>query len=112
MYIPPNNRLEDWDEIKDFVASIRSADLVTVDADGVPIATLMPLIWKELDPAAGKFGKIVMHMARGNNQWKSISPGTVGLAIVHGAQAYISPSNYSNKPVSYTHLTLPTIYSV
>lgn len=106
MYIPPNNRLEDWDEIKDFVASIRSADLVTVDADGVPIATLMPLVWKELDPAAGNFGKIVMHMARGNNQWKSISPGTVGLAIVHGAQAYISPSNYSNKHTD--HKVVPT----
>jgi transcriptional regulator len=97
MYIPSNNQVDDWDEIQRFVSSIRSADLVTVNPSGIPIATLMPLVWKDLNPDAGEFGKVVMHMARGNEQWKFIEPGTYGLAIVHGAQAYISPSNYSNK---------------
>ena len=47
-----------------------------------------------------------MHMARANPQWKEISPGTQGLAILHGAQAYISPTNYENK---YTdHKVVPT----
>jgi transcriptional regulator len=106
MYIPTNNRVDDWNEIQRFVASIRSADLVTVDSSGIPIATLMPLVWKDLNPEAGKYGKVVMHMARGNEQWKSITPGTQGLAIVHGAQAYISPSNYSNKFTD--HKVVPT----
>jgi transcriptional regulator len=106
MYIPSNNRLEDWDAIAEFVASVRSADLVTLNFEGTPIATLMPLVWKELDPAKNNFGTIVMHMARGNEQWKSIQAGTVGLAIVHGAQAYISPSNYSNKHTD--HKVVPT----
>jgi transcriptional regulator len=106
MYIPSNNRVDDWDEIQRFVASIRSADLVTVNPSGIPIATLMPLVWKDLNPDAGEFGKIVMHMARGNEQWKYIEPGTHGLAIVHGAQAYISPSNYSNKFTD--HKVVPT----
>ena len=106
MYIPTNNRVDDWNEIQRFVASIRSADLVTVDSVGTPIATLMPLVWKDLNPEAGEYGKVVMHMARGNEQWKSIAPGTQGLAIVHGAQAYISPSNYSNKFTD--HKVVPT----
>ncbi len=106
MYIPPINRLEDWDEIERFVASIRSADLVTIDPSGLPMATLMPLVWKGLNPESGSYGKLVMHMARGNQQWRNISEGTQGLAIVHGAQAYISPSNYSNKFTD--HKVVPT----
>jgi len=106
MYIPPINRLEDWAEIESFVAATRSADLVTVDPSGLPIATLMPLIWKEINPEAGQYGKLIMHMARGNQQWRSIQAGTQGLAIVHGAQAYISPSNYSNKFTD--HKVVPT----
>ena len=106
MYIPQINRLEDWAEIERFVASIRSADLVTMDPDGLPIATLMPLVWKDLDPSVGKYGKLIMHMARGNQQWRSVGESTQGLAIVHGAQAYISPSNYSNKFTD--HKVVPT----
>jgi transcriptional regulator len=66
----------------------------------------MPLVWKDFNFAQGQYGKIVMHMARGNTQWKSITPGKPGLAIVHGAQAYISPSNYSNKFTD--HKVVPT----
>ena len=33
------------------------------------------------------------------------------LAATHGWHRFISMQNYHN-PVSYTHLTLPTIYSV
>ena len=106
MYIPPINRLEDWDQIERFVASIRSADMVTIDPSGLPIATLMPLVWKGLNPEAGSYGKLVMHMARGNQQWRNIAEDTPGLAIVHGAQAYISPSNYSNKQTD--HKVVPT----
>ncbi len=106
MYIPHQNRVEDWDEIQRFVASARAADLVTVDSEGLPIATLMPMVWQVDNPQSGAYGKLIMHMARANPQWKEISPGTQGLAILHGAQAYISPTNYENK---YTdHKVVPT----
>jgi transcriptional regulator len=36
-------------------------------------------------------------MARGNAHWKAIEPGTPALAIVAGAQAYVSPSWYATK---------------
>lgn len=106
MYIPPINKVADWGEIQSFVASARAADLVTVNPDGLPIATLLPIVWEAEDLEAGKFGRVIMHMARANEQWKLIEVGAQGLAIVHGAQAYISPSNYSNKFTD--HKVVPT----
>ncbi len=112
MYIPHQNKIEDWVEIQHFVASNRAADLVTVNSDGLPIATLMPIVWVVSEPSEGNegnegnYGKLIMHMARANEQWKHIVPGTQGLAIVHGAQAYISPTNYSNKKTD--HKVVPT----
>jgi len=106
MYIPPINRVDNWDQITEFVKAARSADLVTVDPDGLPLATLMPAIWQNVDLESNQFGKLVMHMARGNQQWKSLAPGAKGLAIIHGAEAYISPSNYENKHTD--HKVVPT----
>ncbi len=106
MYIPPLNRVEDWIEIQSFVTAARAADLVTVNPDGLPVATLMPAVWEVVDPIFGNYGRLIMHMARGNQQWKTIRPSAPGLAIFHGGQAYISPSNYSNK--STDHKVVPT----
>ena len=106
MYIPPQNQLEGWDEIKRFVASVRAADLVTVNSDGELVATLMPMVWQVENPSEGNYGKVIMHMARANPQWKQISAGTKGLAILRGAQAYISPTNYENKATD--HKVVPT----
>ena len=106
MYIPHQNKIEDWDEIQHFVASSRAADLVTISSDGMPVATLMPIVWDVSEPAEGNYGILIMHMARANEQWKHIIPGTQGLAIVHGAQAYISPTNYGNKQTD--HKVVPT----
>lgn len=47
-----------------------------------------------------------MHMAKANQQWKSIDMGTPGLVIVHGPQAYVSPSNYESKMTD--HKVVPT----
>ncbi len=106
MYIPKHFDVSEWSEITGFVARARAADLVTVDASGMPQSTLMPCIWQVDDASGTQYGSLVMHMARANQQWKSISAGTKGLAIVHGPQAYISPSNYEGK--STDHKVVPT----
>ena len=106
MYIPPINKVDDWEEIVRFVTSVRAADLVTVSPEGLPVATLMPMVWEDAFSDEMSYGRVVMHMARGNDQWKSITPGAQGLAILHGAQAYISPTNYSNKETD--HKVVPT----
>lgn len=73
------------------VEEVGSAELVTVDPDGTPVATLLPILW------SADRSRIVMHMARANPQWNHIEPGARALAIVAGAQAYISPSWYAAK---------------
>lgn len=94
MYLPRPFEVSDLLEVKKFVADIRAADLVTVDSSGTPVATLMPCQWIDDET---EFGQLIMHMSKGNAQWKEILPNQSALAIVHGVQAYISPSNYVSK---------------
>lgn len=106
MYIPKHFDVSEWNEITQFVARARAADLVTVDENGMPQATLMPCLWKMDSVGEAQHGSLIMHMARANQQWKSITSGASGLAIVRGPQAYISPSNYEGKPTD--HKVVPT----
>ena len=80
--------------IREFVSAQAAADLVTVDTSGQPLATLMPCTWY---PDDNGHGPLVMHMSRANEQWKSITNGARGLAIIHGSQAYVSPNWYPAK---------------
>ena len=89
MYIPSFNRIDDDGEIRRFVAAARSAEFVTVDPDGVPVATLLPIMWNDFT--------VVAHMARANPQWKAIGPDSPALLICSGPEAYISPSWYAAK---------------
>ena len=89
MYTPPFNAVADDGEIRAMVAAVGSAWLVTVGADGVPVATLLPIMWSG--------DTVVAHMARANPQWTQIGPGTPALLIVTGPQAYVSPSWYPAK---------------
>jgi transcriptional regulator len=89
MYLPSVNRIDDEAEIRRMVAQIRSAQFVTVDTDGRPVATLLPILWE---------GDVVIaHMAVANPQWKSLGPKSSALLICSGPDAYISPSWYAAK---------------
>jgi transcriptional regulator len=93
VYLPPHFAAPGEDEITAFVAGVGAADLVTFDGSK-PVASLIPVIWDRPGEAAGGHGRLLGHLARANPQWQSLSAGTVALAIVHGPQAYISPSWY------------------
>ena len=106
MYIPKHFEVTDWDAITQFVARVSAVDLVTVDESGNPVSTLLPCMWDTSSMADGNYGTLIMHMAKLNEQWKSIKEGAPGLAIIHGAQAYVSPTNYGNKNTD--HRVVPT----
>jgi transcriptional regulator len=106
VYIPKHFEVSEWEEITGFVTRARAADLVTVGSDGLLVGTLMPCTWDTASVGDSNYGSLVMHMARANPQWKSIELGAAGLAIVHGPQAYISPSNYEGKTTD--HRVVPT----
>ncbi|MEI6404472.1 MAG: FMN-binding negative transcriptional regulator [Actinomycetes bacterium] len=95
MYLPSHFTVTEWDDITSFVKNVAAADFVTVDADGQPHSTLMPCMWDTNN--ADDPGVLYMHMARANKQWEHIAEGARSLAIVHGPQAYVSPSNYATK---------------
>jgi transcriptional regulator len=91
VYIPHFNAMDDPDDVRRFVESVGSAEIVTVGTDGTPLATLLPILWS----ADG--GTVIAHMARANGHWRQIPDGSRCLAIVGGPQAYISPAWYAVK---------------
>jgi len=88
VYLPHFNVMPD-EQVEAFLAGVGAAELVTIGADGFPESTLMPLV-REGD-------RLLMHMARANQHWTLIAPGTPALAVVSGPQAYVSPSWYASK---------------
>src|SRR5277367_5506519 len=94
MYLPPHFTVTDLAQAGDMVDGAQSADLVTFDGTR-PVATLLPVIWDR--PADGGLGRLLGHLALANDQWQTAQPGAQALAIVHGPQAYISPSWYESK---------------
>jgi transcriptional regulator len=95
VYVPHFNAVEAMPEIQALVSSVGSAQLVTTGPDGYPLASLLPVIW---EPAGGDTGgRLVMHMAKANQHWKAIEPGTPALATVTGPEAYVSPAWYAAK---------------
>lgn len=100
MYLPKSFEMSEWQEIVHFVERVRAADLVSINEQGEPLSTLMPCIWDYKESTEDNYGTLYVHMARANKQWRSIQNGSNGLAIFHGIQAYISPSNYEAKSTS------------
>src|SRR5215469_4056033 len=92
MYVPAHFAAGDLAGITAFVDAAASADLVTFDGTR-PISTLLPVIW---DRSAWPHGRLIGHIARGNPQWSTAAAGVPALAIVHGPQAYVSPSWYES----------------
>ena len=93
MYLPKHFTARDAAAVEAFVDNAAAADLVTFDGTK-PVASLIPVLWDRSAAAEGEPGRLLGHLALANPQWRSVGPGTVALAIVHGPQAYVSPSWY------------------
>ena len=106
MYIPKPFQIEDWNEITAFVKRHPAINLVTVGEGGLPLATLLPAVWDTDNLSEGSYGTLITHISKGNPQWKGIKNGDIALAIIQGAQAYVSPTNYEKKLTD--HKVVPT----
>lgn len=69
-----------------------TADLVTATASG-PISSFLPILF---EPDVGEHGSILGHLARANDHWRTPALGSA-LMILHGPDAYVSPSWYRSK---------------
>ncbi|MEO6998689.1 MAG: FMN-binding negative transcriptional regulator [Terracoccus sp.] len=92
MYLPRFNVMPE-PEVGAFLQAHPVAQLVTVGADGVPDATLLPI----LIDSGGGVDRVVAHMARANEHWRRIVDGSPALFVVAGPDAYVSPSWYASK---------------
>jgi transcriptional regulator len=89
MYVPHHFATDEADALIARLARRWAGVLVTVDADGTPTGTHMPILWDaERKIATG-------HLARANPQWK-LGDGR-GLIVLSGAEAYVTPSWYPSK---------------
>lgn len=88
LYVPRFNAM-DADAVRPFVAGVGVAQLVTVGEDGLPDATLLPVLWEG--------DRLVGHLARANAHWRRVVDGSPALAVVTGPDAYVSPSWYASK---------------
>jgi len=98
MYVPHHFATDDADGLIHRLAQRWAGVLVTIDADGAPVATHMPILWDaERRVATG-------HIARTNPQWKQ--GAGQGLIVLSGPEAYVTPGWYPSK--RETRKTVPT----
>ena len=96
MYVPAHFKADDAG-VQELLRHMGAADLITWTTHG-PIATFLPLLY---DPpgsraGSGEQGALVGHVARNNEQWREPTSGRA-LVIVHGPDAYVTPSWYATK---------------
>ncbi len=88
MYLPRRFAETDLTELDRLVARDAFVTLVTTDADGLPFASHLPVLYRR----DGERVQFVGHWARPNPQASHDGPA---LLIVHGPHAYISPRWYT-----------------
>lgn len=89
MYRPPFTIVDDEPAIRAFVRDVGAGELVTGGPDGYPMATLLPVVWQG--------DRVVAHLARANEHWRSIEDGAPALLLVGGLHGYVSPGWYASK---------------
>lgn len=89
MYVPSHFAVDDADALIERLARRFAGILVTVDGDGQPVATHLPLLWN------AEARTITGHIARANPHWR-LGAGP-GLIVLAGAEAYVSPGYYPSK---------------
>jgi transcriptional regulator len=89
MYVPAHFAVDDADALIARLSRRWAGVLVTMDADGAPFGTHLPILWDGENKVA------LGHIARANPQWKF--PATRGLIVLSGPEAYVTPSWYPSK---------------
>ncbi len=89
--MPRFNALDDDAAIDTLIRTVAAGDLVTADADGIPYATRLPLVWLRDED------RVIAHMALANPHWRTLADDAPALIVVTGPQAYVSPSWYAAK---------------
>jgi transcriptional regulator len=93
MYVPKHFEEQDVGALQALIREYPFGAWVTT-VDGALEVNHIPFL---VDPAKGKFGTLIGHVARGNPVWKSFSSAAESVVIFQGPQCYITPSWYKTK---------------
>lgn len=107
MYVPKLNRIENQDEIFDFIKNNGFVTLISVNTEGVPFATHIPIT---LEFAAENTPILRGHVSKANPHAKLLVENPQGLVIFQGAHAYISSSWYTQENVSTWNYSAVHVY--
>jgi transcriptional regulator len=94
VYLPRHFEVSDPGWCHDLIRRESFATLITIDREGAPFATHLPVL---LDPTRGRLGTLLAHVARPNPQWRQFGRGQA-LVVFQGPHAYVSPSWYGVHP--------------
>ena len=107
MFIPKIFKVEDSKEILDFIHKHSFGTLVSVNAEGLPIATHIPI---ELDMTDENAPVLRGHVSRANPHAQLFGEGMKALAIFTGAHTYVSSSWYEQENVSTWNYSAVHVY--
>lgn len=95
MYQPPHFRETRLDVLHALIRAHPLGLLISNGPDG-PIANPLPFL---LDAEASPNGRLRVHLARANPQWRMLADdlGTSVLVVFQGADTYVTPSWYETK---------------
>ncbi|MEZ5956402.1 MAG: FMN-binding negative transcriptional regulator [Hyphomonadaceae bacterium] len=89
MYVPHQFATDEADALIARLARRWAGVLITIDPDGTPVGTHLPILWDAQKRVA------TGHISRANDQWKH-GPGK-GLIVLSGPEAYVTPAWYPSK---------------
>ncbi len=107
MYVPQINRIENQAEIFDFIKNNGFATLISVNTEGMPLATHIPIM---LEKTATDEPILRGHVSRANPHAKLLLENPQALVIFQGAHAYISSSWYTHENVSTWNYSAVHVY--
>jgi transcriptional regulator len=90
MYLPPQFASSNLIDARQLVQAHPLASLISVDDDGLPFVTPLPLHW--LDD--GGDVSLLGHCAKANPHWRYLQSRPLAVVTFMGPQAYMSPDVY------------------
>jgi transcriptional regulator len=93
MYLPPHFDSRDARIAARVMREHPFASLITIDDEGLPFVTHLPLHLREEGEAEGRF-LLLGHVARPNPQWRHLQARPRAVVTFLGPHAYMSPQVY------------------
>jgi transcriptional regulator len=101
MYLPAKFSETDLPFLVQFIRQHPLGLLISAGTAGLEVSPL-PFLYRDIDGKA----RLIAHLAKANDHWRSLSNANECLVVFQGAENYVSPSWYPSK--QSTHKVVPT----